>query len=56
MWIVNVHEYDYFTGNNIKQHRFENRKDAEEKYEQERTKDFDYGDHYRKTTIFKTES
>jgi hypothetical protein len=52
MFIVDIHEYDYFTGNQNKQKIFEDKETAMNVYSQEKSKDFDYGDHYRKTTIF----
>ena len=55
MFIVHIHEYDYFTGNSDKEYAFETKEDAEEKYSKERNKDFDYGDHYRKTSIHESE-
>lgn len=52
MFVVDIHEYDYFTGNKNEQRVFDDRQSAMEVYSKERSKDFDYGDHYRKTTIF----
>lgn len=54
MWVVNIHEYDYFTGNKTEQHKFESKEEAEKKYDKEKSHDFDYGDHYRETSIFET--
>ena len=53
MWVVEIQEYDYFTGNRIDQYVYECEEEAEKRYTKEKSRDFDYGDHYRKTTLFK---
>ena len=52
MWVVEIHTYDYFTGNKTEQHKFYCREDAENRYVKEKSHDFDYGDHYRETRMF----
>ena len=52
MWVVEVTEYDCFTGTSYKQTEFSNMQEAFACYKER--KDFDYGDHYRRTTIFHT--
>lgn len=54
MWIVEIHEYDQLTGNNYEQVRFRDYDSAEDYFEAERTYDFDYGNHYRKTRLFES--
>lgn len=52
MWVVEIHEYDYFTGNKTEQHKFICKEEAEKKYVEAKSHDFDYGDHYRTTKMF----
>jgi hypothetical protein len=52
MYIVETHEYDQLTGNNYEQVKFHDYDSAEDYFEAQRSKDFDYGNHYRKTTMF----
>lgn len=52
MYIVEVHEYDVLTGNDYVDYEYEDRDTAEAAFEAQRTKDFDYGDHYRETKLF----
>ena len=55
MWIVEVHECDQLTGNDYNQVRFNDYDSAEDYFEAERTKDFDYGNHYRTTRLFESQ-
>lgn len=52
MWVIEIHEYDYFTGNKTKQYAYHCKEDAENRLVREELKDFDYGDHYRTTKMF----
>lgn len=52
MFTIEIYEYDRLTGNTIRQIRFDDEKEARRRYEKEKKKDFDYGDHYRTTTMF----
>ena len=52
MFIIEIHEYDCLTGNVIRQINFDDEREARRQYEKEKKKDFDYGDHYRTTTMF----
>ena len=52
MWVVDVHEYDYFTGNKTEQFKYDSEEEAEKRYVKEKSRDFDYGDHYRETKMF----
>lgn len=55
MWIVDIHTYDYFTGNKTEQYKFDCKEEAEKKYVEKKSHDFDYGDHYRETKMFEVE-
>ena len=52
MFIIEIHEYDCLTGNVTRQIHFDDEKEARRRYEKEKKKDFDYGDHYRTTKMF----
>lgn len=52
MFIIEIHEYDCLTGNVIRQINFDDEREARRRYEKEKKKDFDYGDHYRTTKMF----
>lgn len=52
MFTIEIYEYDRLTGNTIRQIRFDDEKEARRRYEKEKKNDFDYGDHYRTTTMF----
>lgn len=52
MWVVDIHTYDYFTGNKTEQYKYDCEEEAEKRYVKEKSRDFDYGDHYRTTKMF----
>lgn len=52
MFIIEINEYDCLTGNSTRQIRFDDEEEARRRYEKEKKNDFDYGDHYRTTTMF----
>ena len=49
MYTIEIQEYDILTGTTVEQKKFDTVDEAREAYTKERKKDFDYGDHYRKT-------
>lgn len=49
MYTIEIQEYDILTGTMVKQKQFDTVDEARVEYAKERKKDFDYGDHYRKT-------
>ena len=51
MWIVEIHEHNQKT-DNYDQVRFLDYDSAEDYFEAERSSDFDYGNHYRITSLF----
>lgn len=54
MFVIEITEYDYFIGTRGSRMTFKDRDEAEAKYQKEKSKDFDYGDHYRTTRMHET--
>lgn len=52
MWVVDIHTYDYFTGNKTEQYKYDSEEEAVKRFIREKPKDFDYGNHYRTTKMF----
>lgn len=52
MFVIQIQVYDYFAGTKIRDIEISDPDEAKVRYDSEKKKDFDYGDHYRQTRMF----